>query len=239
MTVRSRIRTSIALLRCIFTAASRPEKSASATARSFRRPIVSISSSSDRAATARCPRRRSIRSSAPPSSSRCCRRSRAAKIAPAQPVVVTVGSLHAGTTFNVIPERAANAGNRPRFRRCACAGVSRAHRASHRRAVWRDAARIQVRIHWVYPPTVNDPAMNDVVREVARDVLGAATSSTRIRSSCGPKTCRSCSRSVRARISRWRAGRERRPRAAPQRALRHRRAGAAGRFRDDGRPGIA
>ena len=28
------------------------------------------------------------------------------EVAPAEPVVVTVGSLHAGTTFNVIPERA-------------------------------------------------------------------------------------------------------------------------------------
>ena len=32
-----------------------------------------------------------------------------------QPVVVTVGSLHSGTTFNVIPELATLTGKRPRL----------------------------------------------------------------------------------------------------------------------------
>jgi amidohydrolase len=31
----------------------------------------------------------------------------------------------------------------------------------------------ELKYHWSYPPTVNDPAMNDVVREVGRATLGA------------------------------------------------------------------
>ncbi len=95
------------------------------------------------------------------------------EVAPAQPVVVTVGSLHAGTTFNVIPERAT------------LQGTVRAFDDEVRKALPERIERLleglcaamrlegKFEYHWVYPPTVNDPAMNDVVREVARRVVGA------------------------------------------------------------------
>ena len=37
-----------------------------------------------------------------------------------------------------------------------------------------EAMRLTYRFdyHWIYPPTVNDPATNDIVREVAREVVG-------------------------------------------------------------------
>src|ERR1700733_13949804 len=76
------------------------------------------------------------------------------EVAPAQPVVVTVGSFHAGTTFNVIPDRAA------------LQGTVRAFDEEVRKALPERIERLlgglctAVRLkgkfeyHWVYPPTV-------------------------------------------------------------------------------------
>ena len=93
------------------------------------------------------------------------------EIAPKDPAVFTVGSIHAGTTFNVIPDEAVLKGTVRAFD----AGV----RASIPERLERilcglgDAMRVEFDLDYVfsYPPTVNDPAMNDVVRRVARDVL--------------------------------------------------------------------
>jgi amidohydrolase len=95
------------------------------------------------------------------------------EVAPADPVVVTVGSLHAGTTFNVIPERAE------------MQGTVRAFDDAVRKALPErierlldglcSAMRLEYRFEYrfVYPPTVNDPAMNAIVRDVARALLPA------------------------------------------------------------------
>jgi amidohydrolase len=95
------------------------------------------------------------------------------EVAPAQPVVVTVGSLHAGTTFNVIPERAT------------LQGTVRAFDEEVRKALPERIERLlgglcaamrmegKFDYYWVYPTTVNDRAMNDIVREVAERVVGA------------------------------------------------------------------
>lgn len=95
------------------------------------------------------------------------------EVAPPQPVVVTVGSLHAGTTFNVIPERAQMQGTVRAFDDA----VRRAlpERIERLTAGLCSAMRLEYKFeyHFVYPPTVNDPATNDVVREVASNVVGA------------------------------------------------------------------
>jgi amidohydrolase len=89
-----------------------------------------------------------------------------------QPVVVTVGSLHAGTTFNVIPERAHLQGTARAFDEDVrqalperierlVSGLSNAMRFAY-----------DFEYRWIYPATVNDPAINAVVREVARQVVG-------------------------------------------------------------------
>jgi amidohydrolase len=94
------------------------------------------------------------------------------EVAPREPVVVTVGSLHAGTTFNVIPERATMQGTVRAFddetRRAVPVQIERLTDGICR------AMRLEYRFDYrfVYPPTVNDPAVNDVVREVGRDLLG-------------------------------------------------------------------
>jgi amidohydrolase len=94
------------------------------------------------------------------------------EIAPKDPVVVTVGSLHAGTTFNVIPDTARLAGTvraldegvrreMPERLERLTAGVSAAMRLQH-----------ALQYDFGYPPTINDRATNDVVRAVARAVVG-------------------------------------------------------------------
>jgi amidohydrolase len=94
------------------------------------------------------------------------------EVAPKDPVVVSVGSLHAGTTFNVIPDTARLSGTvrtldenvrleMPGRLERLTAGVCAAMRLEH-----------ELRYDWGYPPTVNDRDINDVVRAVARDVVG-------------------------------------------------------------------
>jgi amidohydrolase len=94
------------------------------------------------------------------------------EIAANQPVVVTVGSLHSGTTFNVIPELATLQGSVRAFDETIRAELP--VRIERLLAGVCEAMRLTYRFdyHWIYPPTVNDPATNDVVREVAREVVG-------------------------------------------------------------------
>ncbi len=95
------------------------------------------------------------------------------EIAPKDPAVFTVGAFSSGTTFNVIPDEATLKGTV----RCFDADV----RASMPQRLERivkglgDAMRVDFELsyYWSYPPTVNDRATNDVVREVGREVLGA------------------------------------------------------------------
>jgi amidohydrolase len=94
------------------------------------------------------------------------------EIAPKDPVVVTVGSLHAGTTFNVIPDRALLQGT--------VRALDAAVRDSMPQRIERvveglcDALRLdyEFEYQWGYPPTVNDRTVNDVVRAVGREVVG-------------------------------------------------------------------
>ena len=95
------------------------------------------------------------------------------EIAASQPAVVTVGSLHAGTTFNVIPDRATLQGSVRAFD----AGVRAELPVRIERLVAKlcEAMRLSYGFDYrfIYPPTVNDRATNDVVRAVAREVVGA------------------------------------------------------------------
>jgi amidohydrolase len=96
------------------------------------------------------------------------------EIAPKDPAVFTVGRFDAGTTFNVIPDEAKLMGTV----RCFDPAV----RASMPERMERiikglgEAMRVDYELdyHWSYPPTVNDRATNDIVREVGRAVLGEA-----------------------------------------------------------------
>ena len=94
------------------------------------------------------------------------------EFAPKDPVVVTVGALHAGTTFNVIPDRAVLQGTV----RALDDGVRQAMPERIERLLRGlcDAMRLQYEFDyaWGYPPTVNDRGANDVVRAVAAAAVG-------------------------------------------------------------------
>jgi len=94
------------------------------------------------------------------------------EIAPSEPVVVTVGALHAGTTFNVIPERAHMQGSVRAFSEGVRTSIP--ERMERMVAGLCEAMRLQYRFEYrfVYPPTVNDPGANAVVRRAGREVLG-------------------------------------------------------------------
>ncbi len=95
------------------------------------------------------------------------------EIAPKDPVVVTVGHIEAGTTFNVIPDEVMLRGTvrtfDPEVRKSMPERIERIAKGVG------EAMRVQpsMEYRWSYPPTVNDKAMNDVVREVGRKTLGA------------------------------------------------------------------
>ncbi len=92
---------------------------------------------------------------------------------PTEPVVMTVGMIHAGTAVNVIPDTAIIEATvrtlDPRMRGIArdalerrCGGIAAANGCS-------------LRFDWIegYPPTINDPAMADYVARAAERLLGS------------------------------------------------------------------
>jgi amidohydrolase len=95
------------------------------------------------------------------------------EIAPKDPVVLTVARIAGGTTFNVIPDEVV------------LEGTVRAFDATVRSSLPERIERIvrglgialrfeyDFDYRWSYPPTVNDPAVNDLVRAAGRRALGA------------------------------------------------------------------
>ena len=88
------------------------------------------------------------------------------------PVVITVASLHAGTTTNVIPETANLAGTvravSEASRELALEGVDRIARG----VAIAHELDVDVRIDAGYPVTVNHDGFTKFVLETARDLLG-------------------------------------------------------------------
>ncbi len=95
------------------------------------------------------------------------------EIAPKDSVVVTVGKLQSGTTFNVIPDHAEMLGTVRAFDESIRLSVPK--RMERMVAGICSALRMEYEFEylWGYPPTVNDVKMNDVVREVGAQMLGA------------------------------------------------------------------
>jgi len=93
--------------------------------------------------------------------------------APLESAVVTIGTIQAGTAFNVIPDRVEMRGTVRAF----AAGVrQRTLRrieeiAGGTAGALRTRATVAVRVGC--PPVVNDPAVTEVVRRVAAEVVGA------------------------------------------------------------------
>lgn len=96
------------------------------------------------------------------------------EIAPKDAVVVTVGKLESGTTFNVIPDEALLLGTVRAFDADVRASIPQ--RMERMIEGLCDALRLDYAFEydWGYPPTVNDAATNDVVRAVGIERLGAS-----------------------------------------------------------------
>lgn len=94
------------------------------------------------------------------------------EVAPKDPAVFTVGKFHAGSTFNVIPNEAEMEGTVRSFDRDVRASMP--ERMERILKGLSEAMRVEydMKYRYGYPPTVNDPAMNEIVREVGNDVLG-------------------------------------------------------------------
>ena len=95
------------------------------------------------------------------------------EIAPKDPAVFTVGKFQSGSTFNVIPTEAEMEGTVRSFdreiRRSMPERMERILRGLS------EAMRVEyeMKYRYGYPPTVNDPKMNEIVREVGARAIGA------------------------------------------------------------------
>jgi amidohydrolase len=96
------------------------------------------------------------------------------EVAPKDPVVVTIGDLHSGTTFNVIPDTATLRGTV----RCFDVEIRRTMPERIERIVDGicDALRVEHRFtyQYNYPMTVNDAAMANAIRAAGRIAVGDA-----------------------------------------------------------------
>jgi amidohydrolase len=95
------------------------------------------------------------------------------EIPPKHPAVVTVGRISAGTASSVIPENAELVGTV----RCLNTDIRRSMPERIERIVRGLCQALRLEYSFSYedacPPTVNDSAVNDVVRRVGRKIVGA------------------------------------------------------------------
>ncbi|HEY5257558.1 MAG TPA: M20 family metallopeptidase [Candidatus Baltobacteraceae bacterium] len=94
------------------------------------------------------------------------------EVAPKDAVVVTVGKIESGTTFNVIPDRATLMGTVRAFDNAVRESIP--IRMERMVKGLCEALRLDYAFDyaWGYPPTVNDAAMNDIVRAAGARVVG-------------------------------------------------------------------
>ena len=91
---------------------------------------------------------------------------------PMKPAVVTVGSIHAGTAHNVIPEAATMQGTVRTFDEAVRQQLAERIPALIEGIAAALRGRATVEYLLGYPMLVNDEAMTSLVREVAREVVG-------------------------------------------------------------------
>jgi amidohydrolase len=95
----------------------------------------------------------------------------ARRLDPTKPAVITIGSIHGGTASNIIPSQVD------------LRGTIRSLDEEHRQQAWIELERafevsrtlggdFQLQIQKGYPVLVNDPAMAELVRQVATNLLG-------------------------------------------------------------------
>jgi len=103
------------------------------------------------------------------------------EISPLDSVVVTVGSIHGGSAFNIIPASVRMTGTARSFTEAAHRAVEEKLRRVVRGTA--EAAGVRATVHYrhVNRATVNDPAMADLVIETASRLLGSENVETQTR----------------------------------------------------------
>ncbi len=91
---------------------------------------------------------------------------------PLNPAVVTIGSFHAGTTYNVIPNEAVLTGTTRTFDRNIWLTWPERLEKIIKGVCGSMGARYRLNYTQGYPPTVNDPGMGELVRKCASQVSG-------------------------------------------------------------------
>jgi amidohydrolase len=93
-------------------------------------------------------------------------------VSPLQPAVVTVGTIHGGTTLNIIPSQVEMTGTVRALSNEVRAEILRhvEQIATHTAAAF--GAQVEVSVSEAYPSVYNDPAACDFVARVAKDTLG-------------------------------------------------------------------
>lgn len=94
------------------------------------------------------------------------------EVAPKDPAVFTVGKFHSGSTFNVIPSEAEMEGTVRSFDRDVRASMPERMERILKGLAQAMRVEYEMKYRYGYPPTVNDPAMNAIVREVGAQLLG-------------------------------------------------------------------
>ena len=91
---------------------------------------------------------------------------------PLEPTVVTVGSFHAGTTFNIIPEEAEMCGTTRTFNLDIWDSWEPRLEKVIRGVCESMGADFELKFSKGYPPTINNDEISDVVRRCAAEVVG-------------------------------------------------------------------
>jgi amidohydrolase len=97
---------------------------------------------------------------------------------PEQPAVVTLGSLHAGTAANIIPDRAVIRGTIRAYDGELLTRLSERLTETARGVAESLRASARVEYHMHYPPTVNDAAMAELLAGAAGAALGRSAVGT-------------------------------------------------------------
>jgi amidohydrolase len=92
---------------------------------------------------------------------------------PIEPTVVTVGSFHAGTAFNITPAEAVMSGTTRTFNEEVWDAWEHRMERVVKGVCESMGAGYELKYTRGYPPTVNDPEMAEVVRRCAAHVVGA------------------------------------------------------------------
>jgi len=92
---------------------------------------------------------------------------------PLEPTVVTVGTFHAGTAFNIIPVTAELSGTTRTFNEDTWRTWEERLDRIIRGVCDSMGASYELRVEQGYPPTINDDSVSELVRRCAAEVVGA------------------------------------------------------------------